>query len=93
MPSTTNLVTTRALNAKINEVKDEIPNINNLAIRSALTAFENKIPSVSNSVEKTDCNTKINQIEKKITNHNYDECITTQEFNIKITTAKYSKQK
>ena len=43
--------------------------------------------------KKTDCNTKINQIEKKITNHNYDECITTQEFNIKIITVKYSKQK
>ena len=91
MPSTTNLVSTPALNAKINEVKDEIPN-NNLAISSALTAVENKIPSVSNSVKKTDCNTKINQIENKITNHNYDEFITTQEFNIKITTAKYSKQ-
>ena len=92
MPSTTNLVTTPALNAKINEVKDEIPNNNNLAIRSALTSVENKIPSVSNSVKKTDCNTKINQIENKITNHNYDEFITTQEFNIKVTTAKYSKQ-
>ena len=52
MPNTTNLFTTPALNAKINEVKDEILNINNLAISIALTAVENKIPSVSNSVKK-----------------------------------------
>ena len=50
MPNTTNLVTTPALKTKINQVKGEIPNINNLAISIALTAVENKIPSVSNSV-------------------------------------------
>ena len=34
-----------SVNAKINEVKYEIPNITNLATTSSLTAVENKIPS------------------------------------------------
>ena len=46
-----------------------------------MTAVENKIPNVSNLVTKTDYNTKINEIEKKITNHNHDKYITTSEFN------------
>ena len=54
----TNLATKTTLNAKINEVKGEIPNITNLATTSALTAVENKIPSVSNLVKKTDYNAK-----------------------------------
>ena len=40
---------------------------------SALTAAENKIPSVSNLDKKTDCNTKINKVLKKITDHNHDK--------------------
>ena len=51
-------------NAKINEVKDKIPNITNLATLSSLTSVENKIPSVSNLVTKTDYNTKINETER-----------------------------
>ena len=35
------------LNAKINEVKNKIPNITNLATNSALIAVENKIPDHS----------------------------------------------
>ena len=35
----------------------------------------------SNLVKKTDYNTKIYEIEKKITDHDHDKCITTQEFN------------
>ena len=31
--------------------------------------------------KKTDCNTKINQIEKKITDHDHNKYITTKEFN------------
>ena len=46
-----------------------------------MTAVENKIPSISNLVKKTDYNTKITEIEKKITNHNHDKYITTPEFN------------
>ena len=59
---------------------------------------ESKNPSVARTKNRRitllskyavcDCNIKINQIGKKITNQNHDECITTQEFNIKITTTK-----
>ena len=37
------ITTSTALNAKINEVKNKIPNITNLATTTALTAVENKI--------------------------------------------------
>ena len=32
-------------------------------------------------VKKTDYNTKINEVEKKITDHRYDKYTTTQQFN------------
>ena len=35
----------------------------------------------SDLIKNTDYNTKINEIEKKITNHDHDKYITTQEFN------------
>ena len=57
--------TKTTLNAKINEVKCEIPSITDLATTTALTAVENKIPNVNNLVKKTDYNTKINEIVKK----------------------------
>ena len=48
----TNLATNVSLNAKINEVKGEIPCVSNLATNAALTTVENKIPNVSNLVKK-----------------------------------------
>ena len=67
---------------KINEGKGEIRNITKLATTTALTAVENKIPSISNLVEKTDYNTNISKTENKITtDHDHDKYITTQEFN------------
>ena len=81
MASITNSTTTSVLNAKINEVKCKIPNITSLATTIALTAVENKIPSVSNLAKK-DYNTKISEIENKITNdHDHDEYIAIKEFN------------
>ena len=53
----------------------------NLATKTALTAVENKIPSVSNLVNKTDYNTKVTEIENKLTSDNHDRYIDTQEFN------------
>ena len=50
----------------MNQVKNKIPNINNLATTTALTAVENKIP---NDIPKS---------LKKYRNH--DKYITTQEF-------------
>ena len=46
-----------------------------------MTAVENKIPSISDLVKKTDYNTKITGIEKKLTDHNHDKYITTPKFN------------
>ena len=40
-------------------------NVTNQATTSALTADENKIPSVSNLVKKSDFNTKIKEIKNK----------------------------
>ena len=53
-------------NAKMKNIEDKIRNITNLATNSAVTAVENKILSVSNLVKKTEYNTKINEIEKKL---------------------------
>ena len=49
---------------------------------SALTAVENKIPDVSSLVKKTDYDTKISEIEEKVSDHNHGKYITTPEFNI-----------
>ena len=46
-----------------------------------MTSVENKIPSVTDLVKKTDYDTKVNEIEKKFTDHTHDKYITTQEYN------------
>ena len=56
MPSITNLATTGAFNAKINEVKNKIPHITNLATTTALTAIENKIPDHSKYITTPEFN-------------------------------------
>ena len=58
-----------------------MPSISGLATTSALTANENKIPNISSLAKKTDHNTKITEIEKKVADHNYDKYVTTPEFN------------
>ena len=45
------------------------------------TAVENKIPDVSSLVKKTDYDAKLLDIEKKVTDHDHDEDITTSELN------------
>ena len=67
--------------AKLTELENKIPDINNLATKTALTAVENKIPDVSNLVKKTDYNTKVTEIENKLNNHNHDKYIDTTELN------------
>ena len=76
------------LNAKITEIEDKIPSITGLATNSALTTVEIKISNVSSLIKKTDYNTKISDIEKKITDHNHDKYITTPEFN-RLTTENF----
>ena len=46
-----------------------------------MTGIENKIPNISSLVEETNYNAKINEIEKKVTNHNHDKYITIPGFN------------
>ena len=69
IPDTSNLATKAALTT----IERKIPNISNLATKTALTTIENKIPDVSNLVKKSDCDTKIKDIENKY--------ISTTEFN------------
>ena len=52
-----------------------------MATNSALTAFEDKIPNVTNLVKKGDYDTKITEVETKLTNCDHDKYITTPEFN------------
>ena len=67
--------------AKLTELENKIPDISNLATKTALNAVENKIASVSNLVKKTDYNTKITENENKLNNHNHDKYNDTTEFN------------
>ena len=57
--------TNTALNAKINEIKNKIPSITNLASTSTLTTVENKIPGDSDLIKKSDYDKKISEIENK----------------------------
>ena len=77
---TSDFVLKTKYNTDKTELENKIPDISNLATKTALTTVENKIPSVSSLVKKTDYNTKITEIEKKLTDHNHDEYITTPEF-------------
>ena len=76
IPDVSNLVK----KTKLTELENKIPDVSSLATKAALTAVENKIPSVSSLIKKTEYDTKISEIEKKITDHNHDKYITTPEF-------------
>ena len=69
------------MKTKLTELEDKIPDVSSLATKTALTAVENKIPDVSSLVKKTNYDTKISELEKKLTDHNHDKYITTPEFN------------
>ena len=72
-------------NAKIKNIEDKISDITNLAATTALNAkineVKNKILNITNLVKKmTNFNTKISEIETKITtDDDHDKYITTQE--------------
>ena len=66
---------------KVSEIESKIPSINGLVTTSVLNAVENKISSVSNLVKKKAYNTKVKEIEKKLTDQNHDKYITPPEFN------------
>ena len=48
---------------------------------SALNTVENKIPNAISLVKRTDYNAKVNEIEKKVTDHNHYKYVTTPELN------------
>ena len=54
--------------------------VSSLATKTALAMAKNKIPNSSSLLKKTDYNTKITEIEKKLTDHNHDKYIATPEF-------------
>ena len=53
MPNTSVLVKKTDYNAKIADLENIIPDISNLATKTALTTVENKIPDISNFATKT----------------------------------------
>ena len=75
------------LKAKINEVKNKIPSITNLATTAALNAkineAKNKMPNITNLAT----NTALTDVQNKISNHN--NYIITPEFN-KLTTENFT---
>ena len=78
IPDVSNLVK----NTKLTELENKIPDISSLATKTTLTAVESKMPNVGILVKKTNYYTKISELEKKLTDHNYDKYIATPEFNI-----------
>ena len=66
---------------KITEIEGKIPDVTNLAAKTALSTVANKIPSVSSLVKETGYVTEVTEIENKINNYNYDKYITTPELN------------
>ena len=78
---TSEFVLKRTYNADKTELESKTPDVSSLTIKTASTAVENKIPDVNSLFKKTNYNTKITEIEKKLTDHNHDKYITTPEFN------------
>ena len=74
-------VTDFAKKAKLTELENKITDSSSLATKTALNADENEIPSVSSLVKITDYDTKVINLEKKLTHHNHDKYITTPELN------------
>ena len=77
IPDVSNLVK----KAKLTESENKIPDVSSLATKTALAAIENKLPTVNSLVKKTGYNTKISELEKKLTDHDHDKYITTPELN------------
>ena len=56
-----------------------------------MTAVKNKIPSISNLIKKTDYDTQVKEIEKKLNDHNHDKYITNSEFD-KLTAENFAER-
>ena len=66
---------------KQNSFGNKIPDISGLATKTALTAVEYQTPDVCSLVKKINYDTKVSQLEKKLTDHNHGKYIATPEFN------------
>ena len=77
IPHVTDFVT----KTKLAELENKIQDVSNLATKTALTAVENKIPSVSSLLKKTDYDTKISEVEKKLTDHDHNKYVANSDFN------------
>ena len=64
IPDISNLAAKTALTT----FENKVPDVSNLATKTALTIVENKIPDVSNLVKKTDYNTRVAEIDTKLSN-------------------------
>ena len=60
-----NVVKNTYYNTKITEIENKIPDISNLATKTALITVENKIPDTSGLVKKTDYSAEITKMEGK----------------------------
>ena len=65
---------------KLTELENKILDVIGLVTKTALIAVKNKIPDVSSLVKKN-YDTKISELEKKLTDHDHDKYIATQKFN------------
>ena len=86
---------------KLTELESKVQDVSSLATKTALTTAENKISDVRSLVKKANYDTKISDLEKKLSDHNHDKCITTPEFNTltadyficKISTSKFNRKR
>ena len=62
-------------------MENKSSDISGLATKPALIGVKNKMPSVTRLVKKTNYDTKISDLEKKLIDHNHDKYFTTLEFN------------
>ena len=74
-------VTDLAEKTKLAELETKMPDVSGLATKTALTAVENKMTNVSSLVKNSNYDTKISELEKKLTHHNHDKYITFLELN------------
>ena len=81
IPDITNLATKTTLNTKIKEVKVKYLVLLTQLLKLLLMPMKIKYLVLVIQLKKTDYNTKVNEIEKKITDHYHDKYITTPEFN------------
>ena len=66
---------------KITELENKIPDVSSLATKTPLTQLKIKYLILVVQLRKQIYDTKISELEKKLTDHNHDKYITTPEFN------------